>query len=467
MYSTPAPGAASCAHCTTLDAQHWGWAGHQKDGQTIHKAYDKRTFNAEFHSCQHLWHSTACARCCSELASLSIATILFGCCRGSPSKLRSIPTIFRSSITVKKSSFSFGVRPWTLCTSHTPKSGGTATAGSGAQVFISLRSPRLFTDTRKWTGQEQMSKCCTLGVLSLQPCSAWVWHHSLPRQERPWGKDRANSSHMPRTWFTPALHQLSVPLHFSQNLCESDLGFLSGMQLAGYVSNKMKHGVYSGALPSWMKTQRCLQMGLKGTDLFLMQSHHSAEGNGAWVCLKDSRDHLIQSPAFLCSGPSPLCFSLPCQKLQVLSCQHKPRVTTSCMDSTTATKVPGFPFFPSGNFSAHIGLSPRPSPVLQGWLFFEPCQKHKKCLKPSWGNNERPNRFQWTWWIPITRLAVWTQKPPNDKTYRNLKNKEKEQGTKQREGNIYIRTAIHTLKCTTCTRMSPRSMGLLSFPSQT
>lgn len=191
----------------------------------------------------------------------------------------------------------------------------------------------------------------------------------------------------------------------------------------------MKHGVYSGALPSWMKTERCLQMGLKGTDLFLMQSHHTAEGNGAWICLKDSRDHLIQSPAFLCSGPSPLCFSLPCQKLQVLSCQHKPRVTTSCMDSTTATKVPGFPFFPSGNFSAHTGLSPRPSPVLQGWLFFEPCQKHKKYLKPSWGNKERPNRFQWTWWIPITRLAVWTQKPPNDKTYRNLKYKEKEQGT--------------------------------------
>lgn len=43
---------------------------------------------------------------CSELARHSIITILFGCCRGSISELRSISTIFRSNITVKKSSFS-------------------------------------------------------------------------------------------------------------------------------------------------------------------------------------------------------------------------------------------------------------------------------------------------------------------------------------------------------------------------
>lgn len=96
-------------------------------------------------------------------------------------------------------------------------------------------------------GQEQRSKCCTLGVLSFQSCSEWVWHHSLPWQARPWGKERTNSSLTPRTWFTLALHQLSVPLHFSQNLCESDLWFLSGIWLAGYVSNKIKHGVYNGA----------------------------------------------------------------------------------------------------------------------------------------------------------------------------------------------------------------------------
>lgn len=138
-----------------------------------------------------------------------------------------------------------GVRPWTHFFS--PKVEAQLQLEHGAQVFISPKSPKLFTDTRRWTGQGQMSKCCTLGVLSFQSCSEWVWHHFLPWQARPWGKERTNNSHTPRTWFTLALHQLSVPLHFSPNLCESDLRFLSGIWLAAYVSNKIKHGDYNCA----------------------------------------------------------------------------------------------------------------------------------------------------------------------------------------------------------------------------
>lgn len=65
-------------------------------------------------------------RRCSKLASHNIITILFGCCRGSVSKLRSISTIFRSDITVKSSSFSCKLSSWsqamnTLPWPHTQK----------------------------------------------------------------------------------------------------------------------------------------------------------------------------------------------------------------------------------------------------------------------------------------------------------------------------------------------------------
>lgn len=79
-------------------------------------------------------------------------------------------------------------------------------------------------------------------------------------------------------------------------------------------------------LPLWMKTQRCLQTGLQRTDLSLMQSHHTAEGNGIWICLKDCRGHLTLSPSSHSLRPSPLHFFLPCQKLQadfVLQAQPK------------------------------------------------------------------------------------------------------------------------------------------------
>lgn len=238
------------------------------------------------------------ARCCSMLASHRIATVLFGCCRGSPPKLRWTSTIFRRNITVKKSSFSFAVRSWTRFSSHTPKSGGTATAGSGAQVLISPRSPTLFTDTRRWSGQEQMSKCCTLGVLSFQSCSEWAWHHSLPRRETLREGKSKQLSHA-----KDLIHPCSAPafcaLHFSQNLCESDLWFLSGIWLPGYVSNKMKHGVYSRA-PDIMDENS--EVSSDGSERG--RSPPDAKSPHCWrqwslICLQDSRDHVTQSPSSL------------------------------------------------------------------------------------------------------------------------------------------------------------------------
>lgn len=190
-------------------------------------------------------------RCCSKSASHSIVTILFGCSRGSVSRLGSISSIFRSNIAEKKSSFRCKLSSWsrattTLLQPHAQKwrhsyswnMGPRCSFPPGLPNYLLTLEDGLAKD--RWVNGAPWAFCHSNHVLN--ECDI-ISCHGRPDPE---GRKEL-TTHTPRTWFTLALHQLSVPLHFSQNLCESDLWFLSGILLAGYVSNKIKRGVYNRA----------------------------------------------------------------------------------------------------------------------------------------------------------------------------------------------------------------------------
>lgn len=138
-----------------------------------------------------------------------------------------------------------------------------------------------------------------------------------------------------------------------------------------------------------------------------------------------------------------------------------------------------FPFFPSGNFSSHIGLSPRSSPVLQGWLSFTYMSETQEIpatilrqqgvnltdfndpdVSPSPGL-QRGHRIPRPVKLKVTRCN------PHVKT--KEKREEGGRGPPSKDRKTYLsencyQKPPHTLQSTTCTKVSRVAWACCCFP---